>query len=71
MTCSAQQYVKNKPIAIDLMDNRQLITNNVKSEGFDEWTRATDVRLHFYGLKFDVKHFPLLKNPNITETVSC
>lgn len=71
VVCSSQQYVKNRPIAIDLLNNHQLITNNVKSEVLDEWTRTTSVRLHFYGLKIDLKYFPLLKNPNITENVSC
>lgn len=70
VTCSPQKYQTNRPLVIDLTKNQQLITNKVKSEEFDEWTRATNVRLHFYGLKIDLKYFPLLKNPNITETVS-
>lgn len=69
-TCLMQPYVVNQPITIDLMKNHQLTTNKVKSDTLVEWTRATSVRLHFYGLKVNLKHFPLLKKPNITETVN-
>lgn len=70
VTCSPHQYHKNRSTVIDLLKNHQLATNNVKSEALNEWTRVTSFRLHFYGLKMDLKYFPLLKNQNITETVS-
>lgn len=71
VTCSPHQYHKNRSTVVDLLKTHQLITNNVKSEALNEWTRATSIRLHFYGLKLDLKHFPLLNNRNVTETVSC
>lgn len=71
VSCSPHQYQANRPIVIDLLRNHQLITNNVTyGDAMNEWTRTTSIRLRFYGLKMDLKYFPLLKDPNITETVS-
>lgn len=55
--CSSQLYVKNQPIVVDLMENQLL----------EDWTRATNVRLHFYEWKFNINP---LRNSKISESVS-